>query len=438
MTQCWQVWLPLCSTFLGGSNSGQIYVYDTSEFQLKVSLGVRKHGIRCVKFSPFRESTVCAACDDGAIQLWDLRTQNMLSLHEKDGHEDACSAIAFSTVNKLLLCSVGIDRSIKFYDINEKKNIKAIKTESPLTALAFYSDGHTIAVGSLYGEVLLYDLRSTNQAKLTMSGHTGAVHNMEFTKDIKKKKEESKRTSGGQEQKSGVQSKFKSYQDIQAEAKKKIEEDRKKREIELKTKAAAKAASVSETKPTVFDKKEKGAVDRSSTSSKKESQGETKSAARLLSYPQKATPPGNSSGSINQGKSQVSGVGGGSKYVDYLQQRTIKEEASEDNYDERGRSAKKLSQDRLRGSLQESRDELRVSEFRNEDFTEQQKKYFVNAVEKRVRELDRQMAEMASSFQVEMIRQFQIQQNELFGFINDELDINTDAIQKYLISDDEY
>lgn len=34
-----------------------------------------------------------------------------------------------------------------------------MNSDSPLSSLDFYSDGHTIAVGTLYGNIYTYDLR---------------------------------------------------------------------------------------------------------------------------------------------------------------------------------------------------------------------------------------------------------------------------------------
>ena len=57
------------------------------------------------------------------------------------------------------MCSSGYDRRILFYDINEKKIVKRLETDYPLTALGFSPDGFTLAAGTLSGEVLVYDLR---------------------------------------------------------------------------------------------------------------------------------------------------------------------------------------------------------------------------------------------------------------------------------------
>ncbi len=101
-------------------------------------------------------------------------------------HGSRVNALAFSGFNQSLMCSAGLDQNINFYDIYEKKQakkinffinllfwkiflikinvsficnlkiflkriVKTINTDAPLTSLAFNNDGHTIVVGTLYG-----------------------------------------------------------------------------------------------------------------------------------------------------------------------------------------------------------------------------------------------------------------------------------------------
>lgn len=44
-----------------------------------------------------------------------------------------------------------MDQKIKFYDYHEKTCVKTLEVDEPVTALDFFSDGCTIAYGTLYG-----------------------------------------------------------------------------------------------------------------------------------------------------------------------------------------------------------------------------------------------------------------------------------------------
>jgi len=68
--------------------------------------------------------------------------------HFTNSHKGSVKSLAFSPLNRLLLCSAGSDGSVCFYDMNEKVLVKKIKTDIHLSKVAFCSDGHTIAIGS--------------------------------------------------------------------------------------------------------------------------------------------------------------------------------------------------------------------------------------------------------------------------------------------------
>jgi WD40 repeat protein len=87
-------------------------------------------------------------------------------------HTNACSGIAFSPVNNLLICTAGLDNKIQFFDIVEGKEVKKIDTGVPLSAISFCADGHTIAVGTNQGgRVIIYDLKEAKKIKIELKGH---------------------------------------------------------------------------------------------------------------------------------------------------------------------------------------------------------------------------------------------------------------------------
>ena len=85
-------------------------------------------------------------------------------------------------MNKLLLASVGLDKNIVFYDINDKIIVKRIRTDLSFQSVSFCTDGHTIAVGaSQMGAILVYDLRkSSKEIYKVCSGHKHAVNSIKF------------------------------------------------------------------------------------------------------------------------------------------------------------------------------------------------------------------------------------------------------------------
>ena len=76
--------------------------------------------------------------------------------------------VAFSPFNHLLLSSCGSDGKVKFYDIQAPKIVKTIDIEKYLTTMSFCPDGHTIAVGTDKGEVIIYDLKDSKKVKMNL------------------------------------------------------------------------------------------------------------------------------------------------------------------------------------------------------------------------------------------------------------------------------
>lgn len=109
------------------------------------------------------------------------------------GHKSSVRGLAFSPLNKLLLCSIGLDKNVVFYDINDKVIVKRIKTETPLQSVSFCADGHTIAIGaSNYGAILVYDLRkSSKEIAKICTGHMATINSLRFMNKPTSKSSES-------------------------------------------------------------------------------------------------------------------------------------------------------------------------------------------------------------------------------------------------------
>jgi protein NEDD1 len=145
-------------------------------------------GVKMIKFSPFNKNSLTSAGMDGTICVWDINSRTTQAIFN-NSHSSRVNAVTYSSFNPVLLCSVGLDQKVIFYDIRDKKIVKTLQAENPLTALAFSNDGHTIVVGSLYGGVSVYDLKAGSNVKLQLKGHESCINYLDFIKitdDMKK------------------------------------------------------------------------------------------------------------------------------------------------------------------------------------------------------------------------------------------------------------
>ena len=84
-----------------------------------------------------------------------------------------------------LLVSCSIDNKINLYDIEDNKHIKSLTTDQPLNALAFHPNGRNIAVGTLYGQIYIYDLRNGGSLQTILHGHdkNNQINFLDFIKN---------------------------------------------------------------------------------------------------------------------------------------------------------------------------------------------------------------------------------------------------------------
>ena len=111
--------------------------------------------MRQLKFSNFQHELLGSACDDGDVEVWNIQSRSLHHTFAK-AHTMSCTALTFSNVNHLLLCSAGLDQRILFYDISDKRIVKHLECSAPLTALAYHAEGYLIAAGTLYGMDVLW------------------------------------------------------------------------------------------------------------------------------------------------------------------------------------------------------------------------------------------------------------------------------------------
>ena len=134
-----------------------------------------------VKFSPFKQNVVAVATNEGSVSVWDINTR-LPTAEFVGAHTSRVSSVCFSTYNSILLCSASLDQKINFYDTHDKTIVKSLNVEAPLTALAFYNDGHTIVAGTMYGNIFVYDLRAGASIKNSLLGHdkTNSINYLDF------------------------------------------------------------------------------------------------------------------------------------------------------------------------------------------------------------------------------------------------------------------
>lgn len=80
-------------------------------------------------------------------------------------------ALAFSPTNKNLIATGGEDGLVKFFDISTHKFIRSVRGEAAVSAVDFHPNGTLVALGTVEGTILQYDLRQPSQPVFTLNAH---------------------------------------------------------------------------------------------------------------------------------------------------------------------------------------------------------------------------------------------------------------------------
>ena len=124
----------------GCINSRPPLPQDVGNSQITLNHFERDPGSKCevttVKFSVVKRYIIASAYQNGQIVIWDASgafQKNPMEINQSckrcvfNAHSGkACTSIAFSQVNHLLLTSCGQDHRIQFYDITMGKEVKKI------------------------------------------------------------------------------------------------------------------------------------------------------------------------------------------------------------------------------------------------------------------------------------------------------------------------
>eukprot|EP00727_Mastigamoeba_balamuthi_P011641 m51a1_g71 putative protein nedd1 isoform x1 (506) ;mRNA; f:231504-233826 len=186
-----------------GDASGVLSLHNLAHTKVVRSITLPdERPVRCVAFDTARrgavvghvhgagESTapdaaahVIAGSGGGLVAAWDVMG-SPVPLWGYRAHTSSCNALALVPGTKLV-ATVGADRRLHLFDTVGHKSVKTLVIDTPLTSLDCHSDGHTIAVGTQSGSVIVYDLRSSTSPRTHMlRAHTpSAVACLQFMKE---------------------------------------------------------------------------------------------------------------------------------------------------------------------------------------------------------------------------------------------------------------
>ena len=172
------------------TKNGDIISYSSSNYQniiFKLQLGIK---VNIGKYSPLLNNTIGIASEDGSCKIIDLDKKEIIS-NLIGYHNGPMTCMSFSPVNKVFISTCGIDGKINFFDISKKSLIKTINTNLNLTSITFNDIGIAVICSDTNGNCFLYDLKNSknDKPKFKLKGNKGKIYYIELKKKSNKKNE---------------------------------------------------------------------------------------------------------------------------------------------------------------------------------------------------------------------------------------------------------
>lgn len=126
--------------------------------------------VKCLSLSP--DNTILASGgQDGEVILWEFTTQKIISRH-KD-HRDEVTCLAFDDDSSLFVSGAG-DRTLRLYDVDNGKFLRAFDAGCLVQAVAFVPGSRTFVSGGDDDLLRFWDADSGKLLR-TEKGHAGTV-----------------------------------------------------------------------------------------------------------------------------------------------------------------------------------------------------------------------------------------------------------------------
>ena len=174
------------SKLIIATKKGDLISYNSpnyNQINIKIQFNIK---INTMKFSSLLKEIIGISFEDGSIKIFNL-SKNEILFSFNNIHLGECTSISFSPVHKSFLCTSGLDGKINFYDFEkEKRQVTSINTGKKITSVTFVEKGDHILCSDENGIVYLYDLRNSREEKCVFKGNKGKIHYIEINRKIEK------------------------------------------------------------------------------------------------------------------------------------------------------------------------------------------------------------------------------------------------------------
>lgn len=154
------------------SMDGTVRAWDLIRFRnFRTFTAPERVQFNSLAVDPSGEVVVAASQDEFEIYVWSVQTGSLLD--SLAGHEGPISCLAFGTENSVL-ASASWDKTIRIWNIfSRSQQVEPIEVEHDVLALAMRPDSKEVAVSTLNGSLVFFDIEEAKQ-----------LHMLDIRKDV--------------------------------------------------------------------------------------------------------------------------------------------------------------------------------------------------------------------------------------------------------------
>lgn len=154
------------------SMDGTVRAWDLIRFRnFRTFTAPERVQFNSLAVDPSGEVVVAASQDEFEIYVWSVQTGSLLD--SLAGHEGPISCLAFGTENSVL-ASTSWDKTIRIWNIfSRSQQVEPIEVEHDVLALAMRPDSKEVAVSTLNGSLVFFDVEEAKQ-----------LHILDIRKDV--------------------------------------------------------------------------------------------------------------------------------------------------------------------------------------------------------------------------------------------------------------